>query len=77
MLRLMGKRRPVGGELIAERLEAMGWSQSRLAVMFDVSDGTVSRWISGARVPSLRRAVEIAAVLGVDVADLVARRVAS
>lgn len=73
----MGKRRPVGGELIAERLEAMGWSQSRLAVMFDVSDGTVSRWISGARVPSLRRAVEIAAVLGVDVADLVARRVAS
>ena len=76
MLRLMGKRRPVGGELIAERLEAMGWSQSRLAVVFDVSDGTVSRWISGARVPSLRRAVEIAAVLGVDVADLVARRVA-
>jgi len=67
----MAKRRKTGGPLIAARLEEFGWKPTELAEKLGVPDGTVSRWISEARSPSLSMGVELAKVLGVEVADLI------
>ncbi|WP_146648240.1 helix-turn-helix domain-containing protein [Labilithrix luteola] len=54
---------------LALRLAERGWSQSDLSRELDLSRGTVSRWVSGKRTPTLKLAVKIEALLGIRVED--------
>lgn len=45
-------RRAVGASIRAAR-EARGWTQTRLAILCDVSSVTVSRWEAGSRALTL------------------------
>lgn len=60
------RRRLVGGELIAQRLDELGLSQSELAARLGVSEASVSRWISGERTVSAPFLVPLGRELDVD-----------
>lgn len=51
------------GELIAERRNDRGWKQEQLAGGLGVTQGTVSRWESGERYPSIEMLKKLARVL--------------
>jgi plasmid maintenance system antidote protein VapI len=54
-----------GARLLDSELTRRKWSQTTLSEHLGVSKGHVSRWLSGARRPSLRWAVELEKVLGI------------
>lgn len=60
----IGLPREFGGR-ISIRLGEIGMSQRTLAQILKVSEGTISRWIGGTRVPSTARLFGLASVLGV------------
>lgn len=57
------------GELIKERREQAGLTQSQLAEQLGVEQPTVQRWESGARKPNMAMVAKIAGVLAIDVDD--------
>lgn len=61
----MGGQPDSAREQARRALADKGWTQRRLARELGVSRGTVSRWLSGARTPSLRMAVRVHELLGV------------
>lgn len=62
---------PVGYALtIATLRKRLGLTQAELAERLDVEQPTVQRWESGSREPNITKMVQIADVLGVDLADL-------
>ena len=46
-------------------MEERGWNQTQLSAAMDVEPAVVSRWLSGARTPSLRMAHRIEERLGI------------
>lgn len=40
-------------EILKEIVSATGWNQARLAKMFRVSQGTISKWLNGQQIPNL------------------------
>lgn len=60
-------RRKTGAAILRARLKALRWSQSDLAKQIGVEPGPVSRWLTGARTPSLEMACRIQAATGVPV----------
>ncbi len=63
-----GKRRlGRGASAVLQELSKRGWSQSDLARELETETGSVSRWMTGSRVPSLEMAVRMKKLLGVPV----------
>lgn len=58
------------GQRLAKGREAIGWSQQELAAALHSSQGTVSRYEIGSRVPDYDRIREISDVSGISVAFL-------
>lgn len=54
------------GEWLRDEIDRKGWIPAMLADALGVPDGTVARWLNGARVPSSASCKRIAAALGVD-----------
>jgi transcriptional regulator with XRE-family HTH domain len=61
------------GEFIAHGREACDMTQVELADKVGVGSGQVSKWERGLSLPSPRKLAKIAAVLGLDVAELAER----
>ena len=51
-------------------MEERKFSQSYLSRVADVSQSTISRYLSGEQMPSVRAIINIAYALGCDIADL-------
>lgn len=58
------------GQLLAAGREALGWSQWDLAAALNTSQGTVSRYETGKRVPDYDRILEIGNATGLSVSYL-------
>lgn len=54
-----------GISAVLEELRRRGWSQGDLARELNTGTGTVSRWLTGSRLPDLDMAVRIERLLGV------------
>jgi transcriptional regulator with XRE-family HTH domain len=62
---------PVGySQMIAALRKRRGLTQEQLAEKLDVEQPTVQRWERGTREPSISKMVQIAEVLGIDLAEL-------
>ena len=59
-------------QILSERLAALAdKDRAWLAEELHVSLATISRWLTGARLPEVPRLVRLSAVLGLDLAELV------
>ena len=68
----MAKRKaPAKLNLIKEKLEELGMTQSWLAGELDMEFRSVSRYVNNHRQPSLDKLFEIAKILKVNVKDLI------
>lgn len=65
-----GESRPQPEHLIQHRLEDRGWSQRALAVILDISETSVTRFLSGKQPVDAAFAVALEEVLGVSAAQL-------
>lgn len=62
-------RTPKGPRTLRVQLRKRRWTQSDLSRRLGVSRATVSKWIHGARTPSLNNVRRLRAVLGIDPSD--------
>lgn len=59
------------GRTIRVRLETSGMTQKELAEKMGSNESSVSKWISGERIPRLDRFCALARALGVETSELV------
>jgi len=60
----------VFADKLAALLQDRGWNQPEAATHLGLPQGSLSRYLSGATIPSVSKVVQIAARLGVPVAEL-------
>ena len=65
------------GRFIAERRKAKGLTQMQLAEKFGITDRAVSKWETGRSVPDASVMIELCALLGITVNDLLSGEVVS
>ncbi len=53
--------------MLRERMDTMGWNQTRLSERLSVSSSVISRWLSGGRTPTVEMACRIEDLLGIPV----------
>ena len=58
------------GKFIAERRKTRGFTQARLAEMLSVTDRAVSKWETGRSLPDASIMLDLCAILGITVNDL-------
>jgi len=57
------------GENINRQISISGFKQTEIAEKLNVTAGTVSRWVSGGRIPTAKNLIELANILNVDVVE--------
>lgn len=63
------------GKFISERRKAKGLTQAQLAQMLDVTDRAVSKWETGRSLPDASIMLDLCAILGITVNDLLSGEV--